>query len=59
MCPACISTAAAIAAGVVSSGGLAVLAIATFGPRPSRTSNELIDQTQGDDHGTAENRAAR
>ena len=33
MCPACISTAAAIAAGAISSGGLAALAMMTLRPQ--------------------------
>ena len=50
MCPACLSTAAAaIATGVVSSGGLVAIMLASLGRKP-------VAQSQGDDHGTAENR---
>ena len=56
MCPACISTAAAIAAGAISSGGLAALAMVTLRRKPSSTDSNI--QSQGDDHGT-ENRNAR
>jgi hypothetical protein len=55
MCPACMTAAAAIAAGLTSTGGLAALAVVMR--RPTSAHSDI--QPQGDDHGTAENRDAR
>ena len=54
MCPACMTVAATLAAGVASTGGLAALLFATLRRRPLS-----IFHKRGDDHGTAENRDAR
>jgi hypothetical protein len=71
MCPACIATAASVAAGVVTTGGLAALVAVQVGarrrqrresPNRSRTGEspaESTTQLPGDDHGPAENRIAR
>lgn len=52
MCPSCLTAAATLATGVVSSGGLAALMLATLGRKPNT-------HQQGADHGTAENRDTR
>jgi hypothetical protein len=36
MCPVCLTTAALIAGGITSSGGLTAIAIKRFGVKPSR-----------------------
>jgi hypothetical protein len=69
MCPACIATAASLAAGAVTTG--AALAAVQLGARRTRRPGafdrnsvgespaDAITQLPGDDHGTAENRIAR
>jgi hypothetical protein len=58
MCPACISTAAAIAAGVVSGGGVAAIALVALGRKPRQGPMDSAI-SQGDDDAAAENRNAR
>jgi len=52
MCPACITTMAWIAAGAMSTGGLAALAAVKLGGRKDddATDEQTHDQGDGDEH---------
>ena len=54
MCPACLASAATIAAGITTTGAMAALAFVV-----RRTSAPANVQTEGDHHANAENREPR
>ena len=51
MCPLCLSTAALIAGSVTSTGGLAAIAIKTFGVKSAVDNNPAPTSTKEDHHG--------
>jgi hypothetical protein len=51
MCPVCISTAALIAAGLTSTGGLAAIAILKFGVKNVESSRPTETSSKEDHHG--------
>ena len=53
MCPACLTTAALIAAGTTSVGGLGVLFMKILRPSASAPSAPAVPQPQGESHDTS------
>jgi hypothetical protein len=51
MCPACLTTAALIAASLTSTGGLAMIAIRKFGAKSATNPVSVQTKSQEDHHG--------
>ena len=51
MCPVCLTTAALVVCGVVSTGGLAAIAISKFGAKGAADNNPRQPQPKEDHHG--------
>ncbi len=49
MCPVCLTTAALIAGGVTSTGGLAAIALKSFGVKIGRSAGHDADQRRDSD----------
>ena len=58
MCPACLTAAATVFAGATSAGGLAAFVVKRFG-KPEAAPADRRAPSQGDDHGSTENRDTR
>lgn len=59
MCPACLAMAATVVIGATSVGGLTAVVVRKFGGRSGEPAAGREAQSEGENHGTSENRLTR